>query len=412
MSRAKEEAAGAGTSGGQFESEPHSSLLHSSREAAGGQAAGGGLVEPTRGNYVGTTYISGQLDWRELDGVSVSEHEAQSSELASPAGAVMLDYLRTTLPDTPENWAALDAWLGDRQGRASGWRGWYDRSAMVLDGGLVASCSEPSAAERQGILVDLPGKACASMGDKLLSFLRWAWENGHITRVDLAIDDRSGGLTARRVKAAWDAGGVVTRWQSCTSLERTAKGGKVLGHTVYLGNRSSESMVRIYDKALEQHTTDGKPWTRLELECKGKLAHAIVGAMLGDMGAAGKVVLGQINKRLRFTEGGKTDSNKRRRQVAAWWAAFLGYLERGPGLVLGMLSDSTTIEKMASWAEKAVGPTLAAMVAADGGDLGSVVAILQRARHRMKPKHKAAIRLYQEALQGVGAIKSLVQMPA
>lgn len=358
----------------------------------------GAPVQLTGGNYVGASYISRQLDWRELDGVSVAEHEAQSSELASPAGAVMIDYLRVTLPDSPESWAALDAWLGERQGRASGWRGWYDRSGMVLDGGLVASCSDPDAAERQGVLVDLPGRACASMGDRLLPFLRWAWATGHVVRLDPAIDDHSGNLTPKRVKAAWDAGDAATRWQSCTSLEKTAKGGKLLGHTVYLGSRSSECMVRVYDKALEQRTTDGKPWARLELECKGKLAHAIAGAMLEDLGAAGQVVLEQLNRRLRFTEGGHSDSNRRRRRVAAWWSAFVGYLERGPGLVQGRVPECTTIVTMGAWVEKAAGPTLAALVTADGGDLGAVLGILYRARSRMKPRHRAAIALYQAAM--------------
>jgi len=171
-------------------------------------------------------------------------------------------------------------------------------------------------------------------------------------------------------------------------------------------------MVRVYDKALEQKTTDGKPWVRLELECKGALAHSLVGEMLADMSKAGGVVVGQLNRRLRVTEGGHSDSNRRRRKVAAWWLAFVGTLERGPGLVLGKVSECLSIAKMLSWLERQAGPSLAAVLQACGGDLGPVLDLTSRSAYRMKPKHNVAIRLYQEALQGVGAIKSLVQMPA
>jgi len=359
---------------------------------AGGNAA---AVALTAGSYVGATY---QFDsQRPSESLAVPAAERQNSELASPAGAVLIDYFRCTLPDTSENWLALDGWLGERLPRCCGWRGWYDRSAMVLDGGLVASCSNDDAAERQGILVDLPGKACASLGERLFLFVRWCYENGHVTTVHLALDDRTGGVTPGRIKASWNAGEAVSRWQSCTAIEETAKGGKVLGSTVYLGSRSSDAFLRVYDKALERGLTDGQLWTRLELECKGKLAHAIVGAMLQDERKAGLVLLEQLNRRFRITEG-HTDGHKRRRRVASWWLAFVGTLERGPGLVLGKVSECITIDKMLAWVERQAGPTMAAILEAAGGDLSLFAGMWERARPRMRPRHKVAIRLYQAAL--------------
>jgi len=113
-----------------------------------------------------------------LEDDDISAHEGQASDLAARPGAMLLDYVRATLPDDPETRAALAEWVGPAQVRAQGWRGWYDSSATVLDGGLIAWCRDPERAEVQGLLVDLPGRACACLGERLVPFLagaaRWA----------------------------------------------------------------------------------------------------------------------------------------------------------------------------------------------------------------------------------------------
>jgi len=250
----------------------------------------------------------------ELDSVSIVHHEAASSSLEAPAGSIIVDYLRATLPDNRETWQALDGWFGPSQMRPVGWRSYYSSSAIVLDGGLLAWCDDPSVAEVRGVLVDLPGRACAAMGDALLPFLEWCVERGHVARIDFAMDDRSGLFSPQTIVDAWDSGAVVSRWRAYKELRTAAKGGELLGHTVYMGSRSSDAVVRVYDKALEQKRP-GMRWVRLELEAKGKLSHALAAKVLEHGGAA---VVGQLNRRVRFVEPG-TDSNKRRWQPAAWW---------------------------------------------------------------------------------------------
>jgi len=352
-------------------------------------------VQPTGGSYVGGTYITSQVVPAErlaggptavdLDSVSIVHHEAASSTLEAPAGSIIIDYLRATLPDDRETWAALDDWLGPSESRPIGWRGWYSSSAIVLDGGLLAWCDDRERAEVQGVLVDLPGRACAAMGDALLPFMEWCLERGHLTRVDYAMDDRRGLLSPQKVVDAWDSGQVVTRWRSYRELREAAKGGELLGHTVYMGSRSSAAMVRVYDKALEQ----GKPelsWVRLELETKGKLAHELAAQVIEHGGAA---VVGQINRRIRFVEP-SSDRNRRRWQPAAWWQSFIGDLEQGPGLVIGQ-EPTCTIDDVAEYLERQAGPSMAALLAAEGGDLGRLLGIVKRSERRMKPKHRAAV---------------------
>lgn len=313
--------------------------------------------------------------------------ERSTSGLAARPGALLLDYLRARLPDDRETWTALGDWLGSMTQRAGGWHGWYDCSAEVLDKGLVAWCKDRSRAEVWGILVDLPGRACASLGDRLLPFLEWVLAHGHITRADFAMDDREGVLSFQRVAGAVRAGALVSRWQERNVIENCGKAG---GWTVYLGSRSGQSMIRVYDKASEQ----GKPgpWVRVELEARGKFGDALSRAYF-QRGAV--AIVEQVNRRVRFTEPG-TDGNKRRAVPALWWAAFLGSVKPGASLMVGELPECT-ISALAQFIERQAGPALATLLRADGGDLSRLFGIVGRSEARLKPKHLAAL-----AMAGAG----------
>lgn len=320
---------------------------------------------------------------REL--LSEGAFEAQTSGLAARPGTLLLDYLRVRLPDDRETWAALASWLGPMVGRGCGWRGWYSDSAHVLDGGLVAWCQGPRR-EVWGVLVDLPGRACAALGDKLLPFLRWALEHGgHVTRADFAFDDRSGLLTFERVVGGLRAGAVVSTWEQRNVIENLGKGG---GWTVYLGNRASAAMLRIYDKAAEQRRK-GKavtgPWVRLELECHADFADRLTREYFETGSAA---VIGQIARRVRFVD--LTATRARRAPAAAWWVSVLGSVKPGQSLQVGEL-QTCTLTSLAAYVEKQAGPALACLLKADAGDLGQLLGIVERSVFRLKPKHWAAL---------------------
>jgi hypothetical protein len=58
------------------------------------------------------------------------------------------------------------------------------------------------------------------------------------------------------------------------------------GQTVYVGSRTSEKFIRIYNKAAQEGLTD-RHWTRYELETKGMVARALASLLTGpqDWGA-------------------------------------------------------------------------------------------------------------------------------
>jgi len=308
------------------------------------------------------------------------DHESQSSNLASRPGCILLDYLRVRIPDDAKTWERLCSWVWPQEQRPFGWRGWYDRSSRILDGGLLAWCSNKPRAEIEGILVDLPGKACASMGEKLLPFLEWSLDVGHVTRADYALDDRAGLLTYDRVVGSCSRGDVVTRYKTLPIRADWLHS----GWTQYFGSRAGSSMIRIYDKASEQGV--GGHWVRCELEARGKWGDALTRAYSVE---GSRAVIGQIARRLRFVEPG-CDTNKRRWEPASWWSSFLGSVEPGAKLQVGEPVECT-IPRLWQYIERQSGPAIATVLRASGGDLGGLLSMVDRSSWRMKPKHYAAL---------------------
>lgn len=129
--------------------------------------------------------------------------------------------------------------------------------------GLSCLASQPDSP--MGIHVSWSGSALQTVNPRAV--LRQALAMGaNVTRIDIAIDtprwlDLSGmhneltdGLAETRARD----------WNLITGRK---------GQTLYVGSRTSEKFLRIYDKAAEQGTD--YTWYRIELECKGDFARGV-----------------------------------------------------------------------------------------------------------------------------------------
>lgn len=129
--------------------------------------------------------------------------------------------------------------------------------------GLSCLASEPNSP--MGVHVSWSGTALQTVNPRAV--LRQALSMGaNITRIDIAIDAYRL-LLLGSMKLWLDHGDAETRardWNLITG--RT-------GQTLYVGSRTSEKFLRVYDKAAEQKQ-DG-PWYRIELECKGDFARGV-----------------------------------------------------------------------------------------------------------------------------------------
>lgn len=304
----------------------------------------------------------------------------------SSFGEVLDHWMTGVVPDTLNNRIQLAGLLGPMIVRDRGWFFHYDLSWDVLDGGVVAACRGRGRADRQGLLVNLPGAVCASLGDRLFEVMALIAREGRFTRTDLAMDDRSGLLARDRIGEAIYSKRLVSRARK-TRLDTAQENGKDDGWTWYIGSQHSNMSVRVYDKAAEQGVPG--PWVRLEVVARHEFADALTRQVLSE---GSTPVIEQLNRYMRFTERSPSDSNKWRWRAVDWWWKFMGTLKRGVALVVGKEGESS-IERAEEYLEKQWGAWLAAILEAHHGDLSWFSGMTDRGRKRYKTPHLAALAL-------------------
>lgn len=113
---------------------------------------------------------------------------------------------------------------------------------------------------------------------RLVKFVRGV--GGATSRIDLAFDLFDYGIDLMRIYKDWKVGKVECRARKVTPVVSGVMNNERMvaeAATVYFGSRTSDVMVRMYDKGKEQQTD--LDWTRIELEIKGDKAKAYLIAM-------------------------------------------------------------------------------------------------------------------------------------
>ena len=178
-------------------------------------------------------------------------------------------------------------------------------------------------------------------------------ETAHISRIDIACDEKDGTL---------DMDAIVKKVQSNEVNSRMTMRRVVVGYngsqrdgtTVYIGAPSSDFRVRIYDKALEEGV-DGH-WIRVELVMRGKNANAFVSQVVNTR-TVGKLAAQVINDKFSFID--RDDSNITRCSVCPWWLSFVDELEAVRLVAREVIQHS--VEQIDNWVINQVGPSLAVL---------------------------------------------------
>jgi len=203
------------------------------------------------------------------------------------------------------------------------------------------------------------------------------------TRLDVAADDLDGILDLGEIRDCIERGDYTSRWHTATRMYNL----RGAGSTIYLGAPSSDSMLRIYDKAAERGTTG--PWVRVEFQARRRVAHALVlGLVERGLSAALAIVRSYVDFKV-----GSGDSNVSRRRTALWWVRFLRGLA---ALRLRLPSITRTLDGVRRWLTDQVAPSLALVVEADGGVLDWLIDLVDGGKRRLTPVHFALLP------QGVG----------
>lgn len=210
---------------------------------------------------------------------------------------------------------------------------------------------------------------------------------GHVTRIDLAVDDIGCMyFSTDDVVSLWKEKRIVSKFKRLKNTEESVISGQKTGHTVYLGSRQSDLFLRIYDKKLEQNKRlSGSdkppidfPWVRWELECKDARANHIVDLILSDINL-GQICIGVLGHYIRIIN--LNNSNKSRCSMDSLWSDFLDGIG---SLKLYMPDREKNINEKKAWINKQVMPTLSAIIVADGGSLEFIENNLETGYRRMK----------------------------
>ena len=153
-------------------------------------------------------------------------------------------------------------------------------------------------------------------------------QQGHVTRIDCALDDRTGSVPVATVREAVSAGQCVTRAAQVRHIASnlTHGTGASTGETLYFGSPQSQTLLRSYDKRLELQSKERENWqdygVRWELELKKERAEQCARAVASlDEADWKELVVGLLRSYVDFREITKEteEEDRYRAQVLEWY---------------------------------------------------------------------------------------------
>ena len=203
---------------------------------------------------------------------------------------------------------------------------------------------------------EMSGQGCRAFetygtGDYASLFRELTYQEGmySVTRLDIAFDDHEGLLDINKLL-------MDTMKEDFVSLsgEHMYTGG-TRGISIQHGRKSSNTLIRIYDKAREQNK-DGH-WIRTEIQLRKENAYSFILRYMEDSSSISRTFLGTVNNYLRYITPG-TDSNKWRHPMKPYWKKFINgagkvKLYKKPGIEYNLGSLETFVIKQAGKAVRA-----------------------------------------------------------
>lgn len=256
-----------------------------------------------------------------------------------------------------------------------GAKGGYRCSASV--GGVLVAWGP----DRDDVLVTVPGSVCEVIGTLGLVALSAGLDLDPTSRLDLAWDAH--GFSPADVRREWEAGQVVTRahrdsWRWDENAE---------GSTFYMGSRTSERFVRVYDR---------RGPTRVELELKEQRAvllwRQLLEAAEDDWSAS---AMAELRAFVDFRDRSTSD-NPRDAELLDWWAEFTEGAQRRAVVIP---REGVTLDKLDHWLRRTVAPTLALVVDAFGPDLIRDLLTTGRDKYSRRPDRLAMLDAHRMRLE-------------
>lgn len=225
---------------------------------------------------------------------------------------------------------------------------------------------------------------------KLIKTLVYDEENVNFSRIDLAMDIKDESIDFATMLKYLKKNYIVTRFKQYKYIvekEILEDGQETTGETIYFGSKNSDLYIRIYDKAKEKEDFEAK-WIRIEIVYKRERANALALYLAEGERDIGDIFSSTLNNYLRFVEPSKKDTNKRRWKMAYWWQQLLYSTSK---LRLSLQGEEPDIEKLESWINKQVAPSLAVIKEYYAGDMQKIEEIIINGADRINPKYQKII---------------------
>lgn len=232
----------------------------------------------------------------------------------------------------------------------------------------------------------------------LSSLLSEITKYGHLTRLDIAIDDKGANYySLDDIEDRLKHLRVVTKFRSHRHMmDKTTLNEKV-GHTIYFGSRQSDIMLRIYDKKLEQNKNLSESddryvnhdWVRWELELHRDRANAVLECLIAGK-SLGDVAIGILSQYFRIID--LTDTNRSRCPEEIAWQLFTSGVQK---LGLYVSQREKTIEDKKRWIEKKIAPTLSSIYVDEGYNFSYFEKLIRNNVGRISYHDRALLRNFE-----------------
>lgn len=208
--------------------------------------------------------------------------------------------------------------------------------------------------DEMGIHLILPSAALAYLDERsniFNLFLKFTKLGFEVSRIDLALDvfDNLMPTIIRDIKDH----NYRTKSRTIEKIDKIdTRTNKIIGQTLYIGSRSSEKMLRIYNK--QQESKLDYKLTRFELELKGDKAKQTFEILISGKAQFSDLTKQMLRDHIKFIRP-TNDSNKSRWPLAIYWAKITSTDKK---LDLAMPKKPKSLDATIQWLLKSVSKSL------------------------------------------------------
>lgn len=238
---------------------------------------------------------------------------------------------------------------------------------------------------RDDCFIELSGVGCRTLESlhsnsfDWLGFLCLIADKGpcstlHVSRLDIATDDTDGVLSFPKLYR-------YTKLKRYISRARRVFWTDGSEQQIFFGSPSSDTRLRIYNKALERGVPD-EQWIRAEFQLRNDAAYSFI-QNLKLTQHIGKCYSGVLLNYLRYTVAAPDGNNNNGRiDTVSWWSDFLGECTRLKNIYVGGLEYNR--QSLNDFIRKQCSSSLKLWLELNGGDLTELARIAYDANLNQK----------------------------